>query len=268
MPDATLTAGREESVRRLVSSGGDVFATDARLVLGELDRVRSELAALAAAHDTLASAARGGEDECRRLREDLATAEASLKIYRQRQQELWAEVDGLKQQAEAGAAWARASERMVLSLRTEVEGAQLELSRVDREHQVTLGRLEFERELRERTEAEAGRLRERVAELEGRRVEFVREPDDGEAFRLRQDNARLRQQAEAADRHADRTESGAASALASLQQEVDRLRQDNARLLSGLARAEARAEAAEGAAALALASRDKLAERVRLLGVA
>jgi chromosome segregation ATPase len=229
MPDATLTAGREESVRRLVSSGGDVFATDARLVLGELDRVRSELAALAAAHDTLASAARGGEDECRRLREDLATAEASLKIYRQRQQELWAEVDVLKQQAEAGAAWARASERMVLSLRTEVEGAQLELSRVDREHQVTLGRLEFERELRERTEAEAGRLRERVAELEGRRVEFVREPDDGEAFRLRQDNARL---------------------------------------LSELARAEARAEAAEGAAALALASRDKLAERVRLLGVA
>jgi chromosome segregation ATPase len=229
MPDATLTAGREESVRRLVSSGGDVFATDARLVLGELDRVRSELAALAAAHDTLASAARGGEDECRRLREDLATAEASLKIYRQRQQELWAEVDGLKQQAEAGAAWARASERMVLSLRTEVEGAQLQLSRVDREHQVTLGRLEFERELRERTEAEAGRLRERVAELEGRRVEFVREPDDGEAFRLRQDNARL---------------------------------------LSELARAEARAEAAEGAAALALASRDKLAERVRLLGVA
>jgi chromosome segregation ATPase len=264
----TLTAEREESVRRLVSSGGDVFATDARLVLGELDRVRSELAALAAAHDTLASAARGGEDECRRLREDLAAAEALLKIYRQRQQELWAEVDGLKQQAEAGAAWARASERTVLSLRTEVEGAQLQLSRADMEHQVTLGRLEFERELREQTEFEAGRLRERVAELEGRRVEFVREPDDGEAFRLRQDNDRLRQQAEAADRHADRTESGAASALASLQQEVDRLRQDNARLLSGLARAEARAEAAEGAAALALASRDKLAERVRLLGVA
>jgi chromosome segregation ATPase len=229
MPDATLTAGREESVRRLVSSGGDVFATDARLVLGELDRVRSELAALAAAHDTLASAARGGEDECRRLREDLATAEASLKIYRQRQQELWAEVDGLKQQAEAGAAWARASERMVLSLRTEVEGAQLQLARAEREHGAALDRLDAERELRERTEAEAGRLRERVAELEGRRVEFVREPDDGEAFRLRQDNARL---------------------------------------LSELARAEARAEAAEGAAALALASRDKLAERVRLLGVA
>jgi chromosome segregation ATPase len=229
MPDATLTAGREESVRRLVSSGGDVFATDARLVLGELDRVRSELAALAAAHDTLASAARGGEDECRRLREDLATAEASLKIYRQRQQELWAEVDVLKQQAEAGAAWARASERTVLSLRTEVEGAQLQLARAEREHGAALDRLDAERELRERTEAEAGRLRERVAELEGRRVEFVREPDDGEAFRLRQDNARL---------------------------------------LSELARAEARAEAAEGAAALALASRDKLAERVRLLGVA
>ncbi len=225
-----LTAEREESCRRIVSSGGDLFATDARAVLAELDRVRAEHAADSAAYAALSGEARGCAAECVRLREDLAAAEGALETYRKRQEELWEENEALRDaQAEMKADieyFANGRDR----LQDKLSETQDSLKHTEGQWDAVAGTLAGVRAELERAEADRSRLRKRVAELEARHVEYVREPQgDGEARRVREENVRL---------------------------------------LGELAHAEARAELAESAAAAALSERNSLAERVRSLGVA